>query len=321
MRGMPVPSVVIRLLVIALCLIVLPLRAAGVEKNGFDLTDATVPHRDILRGGPARDGIFALTKPDFDSAEETQIGDDEKVLAVIYKGVAKAYPLRMLTIHEIVNDVIEDQFYAITYCPLCGSGVAFAANIGSGHLNFGVSGLLYNSDMLLYDRNTESLWSQLAGSAIAGRLKGTELPRMPVWHTTWRGWLDSHPTSLVMRGDPNFKDAYKRDPYPGYTKTRRLLFRVDNKAPRTYHPKEKVMGVTVGDVAKAYPFVELNRQGLAQFNDTVGGSEIIIRWDASNESASASTTDNATLVTTTLYWFAWFAFNSETQVFAAVSAK
>lgn len=121
--------------------------------------------------------------------------------------------------------------------------MAFATNLGPGGLNFGVSGLVYNSDMLLYDRNTESLWSQLTGSAIAGRLKGTKLPLMPVWHTSWKGWRADHPKSLVTRGDRRFRDAYRDNPYPGYEKTLRLYYSVEHKAPATYHPKEQVLGI------------------------------------------------------------------------------
>ena len=126
-------------LVIA-ALLLLPYAAGAATKNGFDLTNATVASRDIVRGGPPRDGIMSLTNPQFAAAAEAGLEPDDRVLGVALGGSAKAYPIEMLTVHEIVNDVIGKQFYAVTFCPLCGSGVVFATNVGETHLNFGVSG-------------------------------------------------------------------------------------------------------------------------------------------------------------------------------------
>jgi hypothetical protein len=123
----------------------------ALKKNGFVLDDASVPKRKILLGGPPRDGIPALTNPEFVSAKDaTFVKDDDRILGVTFKGIAKAYPIRILDHHEIVNDKTGNQNYTVTYCPLCGTGMVFGTNVGDGHLNFGVSGLLYDSDLLLY---------------------------------------------------------------------------------------------------------------------------------------------------------------------------
>ncbi len=293
--------------------------APAFAKNGFDLSEAIVPVNEIKRGGPPRDGIFALTNPEYVPAEAvTFLQPDDRVLGIDVGGAVKAFPVRYLNVHEIVNDASGDQYFAVTYCPLCGTGIAFATNVSPDvHLNFGVSGLLYNSDLLMYDRNTESLWSQISGEAVAGRLVGTKLPRLPLAHTTWRDWQARQPDTLVMRGHPKFTRDYRRNPYPGYAKSRRLYFEVSHRAPADFHPKEMVLGIVIGTDVKAYPFSELERHGQASFSDRVGAHDVIVEWDLENQSAAARTADGETLVTTMGYWFAWYTFHPTTAVFRA----
>ena len=145
------------------------------------------------------------------------------MLGVAINNTYRAYPIRYLNIHEVVNDRIEDQHFTVSFCPLCGSGVLFATNINladgkTAELNFGVSGLLYNSDLLMYDRNTQSLWSQISAEAISGPMVATKLPILPVWHTTWASWQERHPQTQIMHGDKRFAEAYKTNPYPNYKK-------------------------------------------------------------------------------------------------------
>jgi hypothetical protein len=142
---------------------------AGPLKNGFDLTDALVPGNEVHSGGPPRDGIPAIDKPRFVTATAASfLKGDERVLGIRHNGVSKAYPITILSWHEIVNDRFAGDPVAISYCPLCGTGIAYRARADDQALTFGVSGLLYNSDMLLYDRNTGSLWSQIMRQAISG---------------------------------------------------------------------------------------------------------------------------------------------------------
>lgn len=293
--------------------------AQAITRNGFDLDDASVPSAEIKPGGPPRDGIPALTNPDFVPNDEAEYLDpDDRVMGVVVDNTAKAYPVRILNWHEIVNDRIGNQSFAVTYCPLCGSGVVFASNAGEdGALNFGVSGLLYNSDVLLYDRQTKSLWSQLKGEAISGKLKGTSLPVLPVVHTTWREWQSRHPDSVVLDEDTGFKRIdYDRDPYQGYSRSRRLYFDVSHKAPANYHPKEQILGVEIDGHFKAYPFQELSEYGREKFTDTVGGSEIQIFWNEEEQSAYAEMHDQL-IPATVAFWFAWYTFHPDTEVFKA----
>ncbi len=291
--------------------------AVAASMNGFALDNASVPLDKIERGGPPRDGIVALTGPRMVNAEDARLQDDARVLGLIVNGSARAYPVRYLTVHEIVNDREGEQFYTVTYCPLCGSGVAFATNVRTGvHLNFGVSGLLYNSDLLMYDRNTESLWSQMSATAIAGPLVGTALPRLPLSHTSWSAWREQHPHSLVMTGHPKFRAAYRVHPYPGYARSRRLYFAVEHEAPKEFHPKDWVLGVMIGAAKKAYPFVELDKHGQKRFTDHVGNTPVVLEWDPDHQTASARV-DGEPLAATQAYWFAWYAFHPDTEVFRA----
>ena len=149
--------------------------SAGLS-NGFDLSNTTLPREEILHGGPPRDGIPALSDPKLIAAEAASyLEPTSRVVGITLKGKSRAYPIAILNWHEIVNDEIDGQRFAVTYCPLCGTAVTFDATIDGTPTDFGVSGLLYNSDVLLYDRDTESLWSQILGQSVSGERVGTRL--------------------------------------------------------------------------------------------------------------------------------------------------
>ncbi len=285
--------------------------------NGFDLTDSLVPRSQIEAGGPPRDGIPAIDSPRFVPTSEVDfLGPEDRVLSLTAFGETRAYPVPILVWHEVVNDWIEDLPLVITYCPLCGSGMAFLAEGVTGPLTFGVSGLLYNSDLVLYDRETESLWSQLLGQAIAGPLRGTRLRSVPLTHTTWDAWQEAHPGSLVLSTDTGYARDYGADPYADYARGSGLLASVGARSQR-YHPKERVLGVTLGGVHKAYPFVELARTGANLIPDRIAGTEILVRFDHAGQSARAFGVDGVQLPAVTAYWFAWYAFHPDTAVFEA----
>ena len=144
-------------------------------KNGFDVSNSSISADEILGGGPPKDGIPALSNPELINAvDATYLQPNDRIIGIEIDGIARAYPISILNWHEIVNDQINNQQFAVTYCPLCGTGVAFSSNVAGEVTEFGVSGLLYNSDVLLYDRNTESLWSQIMAEAVAGKLVGVK---------------------------------------------------------------------------------------------------------------------------------------------------
>lgn len=286
--------------------------------NGFDLSDADIPVNEVVSGGPPRDGIPSIDQPRFIGVNEAAfMDDDDRVLGVQIRGQDRAYPIAILNWHEVVNDRIDNQHFVVTYCPLCGTGMVFAANFADSALQFGVSGLLYNSDVLLYDRVTGSLWSQILGRAISGPLKGTPLPQIPAMHTTWARWKEQNPRTLVLSTDTGYRRDYSQSPYRGYERTPRLYFDVSSRAPRTYHPKALVMGVTRNGVQRVYPFDELRRFGRSEFSDTVNGAAVQVHWDEAASSAHLTDAEGKPLPTTIGYWFAWYAFYPETEVFKA----
>lgn len=298
-----------------------PVPAWAQTRNGFDLAASLIPPDEILPGGPPRDGIPAIDRPKFVTASNARfLSADDPVLGVARNGVAKAYPIRVLNWHEVVNDRIGAEPVVITYCPLCGSGVAFKSTVAGRALSFGVSGLLYNSDVLLYDRETQSLWSQIAHKAVTGPMKSSVLEAVPIAHTTWSDWRARHPATTVLSTDTGHARDYGRDPYAGYERQREIYFPVKFRS-EGFHPKERVLGLTVAGAHKAYPFVELARRAgpreRASVEDRVGGRSVRVEYDAVHRSASAAYGDGTPLPATTLFWFAWYAFHPDTEVFRA----
>jgi hypothetical protein len=290
------------------------------EFNGFDVRGALVPIDAIEHGGPPRDAIPAINHPQFVPADRSTLRPDDRVLGLAYKGTARAYPVRILNWHEAVNDRIAADALVITYCPLCGTGMAFRAEVptrqgAARELTFGISGLLLNSDVLLYDRATESLWSQLREQAISGPLKGTRLATVPLEHTTWQDWRRRFPATEAMSFDTGYSRDYQRDPYADYAVVSRLMFPVQHTDERI-GAKEWVLGLSIANASKAYPFAALaarvDRDGVLE--DQVGGQRVRIRYDAQHRTARAEDSKGAALPTVTAYWFAWFAFHPDTAV-------
>lgn len=183
-----------------------------------DFTNSSVENwGEILSGGPPKDGIPAVNDPTFIKvADEDRIGDREPVITVEIDGATpRAYPVRYLTWHEIVNDVVGGVPVAVTFCPLCNSGITFDRRVGGQVLTFGVSGKLRNSDMVMYDRETQSWWQQAIGTGIVGANNGTELVALASWMESWAQFKERNPTGDVM-DQPNFRRSYGRNPYVGY---------------------------------------------------------------------------------------------------------
>jgi len=294
-----------------------PVTSWSVEKNGFDLGNSLISINEILQGGPPKDGIPALNQPRFVATEDTSfLNDSDRVLGLKQGDQAKAYPIKILNWHEVVNDSIDTLPVAITYCPLCGTGAAFYSEVEDIQLEFGVSGLLYNSDVLLYDRQTESLWSQIQAQAISGSFAGTKLVQLPLIHTSWKQWRNKHPQGDVLSLETGHQRDYNRDPYAGYAQSDDLYFPVAHTSDALLDLKETVLGVKVGNRAKAYPFSVLANYGEKIFTDRIGDNTITIQWDHDGYSASASSQDNTPMIFLQGYWFAWYAFYPESEIFA-----
>ncbi len=306
----------VRIASVLLLLLCLGPNAWAIRNNGFDLTGSLVPPHRIVSGGPAKDGIPALDQPAFVDANDARfLTPADRVLGVRLNGIAKAYPIGILNWHEIVNDRFGKRPVVVSFCPLCGTGMVFDARVAGTARTFGVSGLLYNSDVLLYDRQSESLWSQIDRRALAGPLKGETLTMLPVSHTSWADWRQRHPDTLVLSDQTGFLRDYRRDPYAGYGTSPSLYFAVSNTDPR-HHPKERVVGLQIGKAFAAYPFAELNKAG-GTVADTVGGVPVTVYFDAQHQTGRVTGADGKEIPTVIAFWFAWTAFHPNTAVFTA----
>ena len=292
---------------------------AGSLKNGFDVSDALVPENEILAGGPPRDGIPAIDEPRFVTAHAASfLKGEDRILGLRLNGVTRAYPVAILNWHEIVNDRLAGEPVTVTYCPLCGTGIAYRAMATGQTLTFGVSGLLYNSDMLLYDRNTESLWSQIMHQSISGPMKSMQLEAIPLQHTRWSDWKRRYPRTEVLSTDTGFNRDYSADPYRGYAQSRKIWFPVQAQDDR-FHPKETVLGVELDGQFKAYPFSELEKSA-ARMQDSLAGRKIVVQYDPENRSATAAHVNGNKLPAVTAFWFAWYAFQPDTDVYTVQTA-
>jgi hypothetical protein len=212
-----------------------------------------------------------------------------------------------------VNDTFEGTPVVITYCPLCGTGMGFRRKVGNRLLTFGVSGLLYQNDVLMYDHQTESLWSQIAMEAVTGKSLGQRLKPIFIEHTTWADWRTHHPKTLVLSRKTGFSRDYSRDPYEAYALTDQIMFPLTRQDGRL-SPKEWVLGVEISGKFKAYPFSLLERIERS-LSDSLHKQSFVICWDTHARRAKVFDQSGKPLPTLTAYWFAWYAFHPDTAVF------
>ncbi len=294
-----------------------PLLAASGSHNGFDVSRSLVPADKIQSGGPPRDGIPALNAPKMlKSADAIYLRPSDRILGVSVNGESRAYPIRLLNWHEVVNDTVGGKSIVVTYCPLCGTGMVFDASVDDAQLEFGVSGLLYNSDMLLYDRQTESLWSQIMARAVSGPAKGKTLSLVPASYTSWANWVAAHPDGSVLDIDTGYGRDYSRDPYAGYDLTPSLYFAVSSRDNRR-HPKEPVVGLVLNGRAKVWPLRELAKVNGGELSDSLNGTELQIEYALTDQTVLIKDTTGHTLPSVPAYWFAWLAFYPDTLVYEA----
>jgi hypothetical protein len=224
----------------------------------IDPDSLRVPGDEIVPGGVPRDGIPALTDPAMiPVADDTRLDPREPVMTVEHAGAARAYPLRYLIWHEIANDRIADLPVAVTFCPLCNSGLVFDRRLDGRVLEFGVSGLLRHSDMIMYDRQTVSWWQQFTGEAIAGPLAGRRLAPVVTWMEPWSDFAARNPQGRVMDEPSGFARPYGRNPYVGYDGADRPFLYRGEDPPHGIHPLARV--VRVGD--RAWPLDRLEAAG------------------------------------------------------------
>ena len=245
-----------------------------------DFSKTAISLAEITSGGPPKDGIPSIDKPEFISFSEADswLGLKEPVVSVDLNGEARAYPIQILIWHEIVNDSVGGRPVSVTFCPLCNSSIVFDRRLNfkgkSYLLDFGTTGSLRKSDMVMYDRQTESWWQQFVGEAIVGELMGAELKMLPSNLISYASFKASYPAGKVLSKRTGHMRNYGKNPYAGYDNINHgpLLFNgaIDKRLP----PMEKIVNVTLDGVNKIYPLMSVSKAGV--ISDTVGKTKVVL---------------------------------------------
>lgn len=235
-----------------------------------DFPDPLVDLSAIRSGGPPPDGIPPIDEPRFlDASNVDFLADDEPVLALTVGDETRAYPVQVLIWHEIVNDTLDGVPVTVSYCPLCNSAIAYDRRLGDRVLDFGTSGQLFNSALVMYDRQTESLWSHFTGEAVVGHLTGEQLETFPVATVSWSSFRDAHPDALVLSRDTGHDRSYGTNPYPGYDDVDTAPFLFDGEVDGRLAAKERVIGIDRPTGAVAVTASLLREERVVEVDDVV----------------------------------------------------
>ncbi len=278
------------------------------EISETDGVKHSIPLNEILSGGPGKDGIPSIDEPKFIDIVEADefLKDNDVGLAISYKGENRFYPYQVLVWHEIVNDIIADDPVLVTYCPLCQTGIAFSREV-----EFGVSGKLWQSNLLMYDRSSEeeSLWSQILGEAVLGPKTGTKLDIVSSNTVLYGDWKKKNPSTVVLSKDTGATRPYGTDPYEGYYTSDNVSFGATFNDDRL-HPKGFVFGIEVGGRYKAYHSDALK---VGETTDTF--SEEVITIQKSDIGEVAMYIGENQLQYISGFWFSWLAVHPETELY------
>ncbi|MBI2022224.1 DUF3179 domain-containing protein, partial [Candidatus Daviesbacteria bacterium] len=290
-----------------------------------DFNGAKVKKEDLVEGCFSQDCIPSIDNPKFESANDASwLKDEDMVFAINYepkgssasqnKGIQRAYPQRILNWHEIVNDTIAGDPIAITFCPLCGSALAFERKVDGVITEFGVSGKLHNSDLVMYDRYEGNLWQQITGEGIVGPAarRNEVLKQVPIVTTSWGDWKKQHPNSQVLSRDTGHIRDYDQYPYGTYEQDDQLLFGVKG-LDKSLQIKTVVYGIELNGKSKAYPESIFEKQKIIE--DSVGGVPIKLTRSDSGEIEAVNLQTNKKIIPIRLFWFAWAAFHPDTDLY------
>lgn len=276
-------------------------------------TKAVVPLDEIVPGGPPRDGIPAIDRPNFVSVEEAQafVHDNTLGIFVEVNNDRRFYPFNILTWHEIVNDVVGGKPLAVTFCPLCASALVFEREVNGKILDFGTSGMLYQSNLVMYDRQTESLWSQILGKSIVGKLSGTELLPYPSNTLLFSTVKEKVPNAKVLSVDTGYERDYQHNPYYDYEASDEIIFPIKNKDARL-PAKTYVWTISIDGKMKSYVYDELIKKKRLQ--DTLNGHELEITVDEMQQIRIIDKTTNKPIIGFRAFWFSVAAHNPDIEV-------
>lgn len=240
----------------------------NLSKKAIDLSE-------LRSGGPPKDGIPSIDNPTFILQDNASwLANQEPVILVAYNGQARAYPLQILIWHEIVNDEIGGKPILVSFCPLCYSALTFSRIVKGETLSFGVSGFLRHSDLVMFDRRTESLWQQFNGKAIVGDYTGTQLTQIPSQIISFKQFKQSYPEGKVLSKETGYNREYGKNPYRGYDNIENTPFLFGSKTDGRLPPMEKVIGVKLGNETKTYPYSTTRNKHV--INDTISGTPVAI---------------------------------------------
>ena len=270
----------------------------ALSKGGFltigwqtDFTRHSVAYDEIISGGVPRDGIPPLDNPRFAIPElaDKWLKDQEPVIALEVNGVARAYPLQILTWHEIVNDTLGGVPVVATFCPLCNAALVFERTIDGVVFDFGVSGKLRNSDLIMWDRQTESWWQQFTGEGIVGTMTGRMLKILPATIISWKDFKSAYPESTVLSRDTGFDRPYGTNPYVGYDAVDNPPFLFEGDTDGRLLPMERIVSVSIGDEDAAFPFSLLDEERVISYS--LADQDIVVFF----KSGTASALDRRTI--------------------------
>lgn len=287
----------------------------------------SVPLDEIKGGGPKKDGIPSIDEPKFTSIEEAEIWleDSNPGISVSIGSSSRFYPYRILVWHEIVNDTVNGQRILVTYCPLCFSGVVYDPLVGGERVEFGTSGKLWKSNLVMYDRKTDSLWSQVLGEAIVGEMTTTKLKILPSDMVRFGEWKKTNLDGEVLSKDIKVFPPrdYNRDPYGDYYTTPRLLFNQtelfggSEAEDKRLERKDLILGIIIDGKAKAYLTYAVKEK--EEIEDTFAGKTIIAKYESNIdavrlfEKINSGTLERINPVTS--FWFAWVAAYPQTELY------
>lgn len=283
--------------------------------GGFEAAGLLVDRSEIIAGGPGRDGIRSIDQPRFVVPADALrwVRDDNTVIGIAVGDDARAYPLHVLEHHQVVNDRIGNVGVLVTYDPLIDVARAWVTGpveAGTEARQFGVSGLIYRCNFVLYERGADTLWSQYDGRALTGPEAGTQLERLVVRVEPLGVWRKRHPATLVMKPPADRRIDYRYSPYSSYWVSGKVPFPVEHADARI-HPKEIVLGARVGDVARAYLASVVERRG-GRVVDEIAGHRVRIEYDSDAGTFSWEAPEEVEL--TSAYWFAWKNFQPDTEL-------
>lgn len=294
---------------------------SGVIEKKIMITDGvkhSVPLNEIIGGGPAKDGIPSIDSPKFVSVSEAGafLKDEEPGIGLAIDGVKRFYPFQILVWHEIVNDTINGRRVLVTYCPLCLSGIVFDPLVKGERVEFGTSGKLWNSNLVMYDRKTDSLWSQILGEAIVGEMTGTRLNVLPSDMMRFGDFGRLYPDGQVLSRDTGAVRFYGRDPYGDYYTTPGTYFPV-NKRDDRLNEKDLILGIVVNGKAKAYWPEAVKRAG--EIEDQFEGKKIIARYEATIDAVRLFERkpdgSQERINPFPNFWFSWVAAHPDTELY------